>query len=282
MIVLDIIPSDSVLWPQTFYHILKSYRGKMKYYGQEIRQLLAEKSYKEIVNDVDRALSWFERLINDLNIPKNLLEGAKEVLVRIIVITIKESPQYQYLQGYDRFAAISYALSLRFVLKFGLGQLEAEAFAVSLFRKLITINTTASYLERGTNVMRYFSNIDGYLRSHNFNIINLLEKINCGSVDFASNWAGVFFADSHNPLSFLLIWDEIVLHSNKFDELFCALVSAHLNQIEIEDDSPYSLLQNIQMKNDWNVYKIIQDTRNLLLKPIFSRNSLTGFTGFWI
>ena len=45
MIVLDIIPSDSVLWPQTFYHILKSYRGKMKYYGQEIRQLLAEKSY---------------------------------------------------------------------------------------------------------------------------------------------------------------------------------------------------------------------------------------------
>ena len=117
--------------------------------------------------------------------------------------------------------------------------------------------------------------------SHNPEIMECLAKQNYGSHVFACNWCGVFFVDNHKPLSFLLIWDSIILNREKYEEFLNALVSAHLNQVPILDN-PFKQLQAIQEFPNWDVIRILEDAEKMLVPPTFCKNSMTGILGFWI
>lgn len=290
MILLNGIPEDPNLWPLTFYHIIHSYRTKLDYYLSDpskkvfnILKCLDDKSTDAIRSDVNRALKWFKRFAETIGIDDNLLADPEieTRIVRMICIMIREAPQFHYLQGYDRFAFVSFSLSLYFSIKLGLGLIEAEAFSVSLYRRLISLSDVATFLKNQSYISQYFSDIDGYLLNWNRKKMLTLLKAPLTSVDFASNWVGVLFSDIHTPPSCLLIWDHILLHQNDFKRYFNALVSAHLNQIEDMDD-PYEQLTAIQNFGEWNVEDLIDEAESQMRDPIIQRTSLTGFTGFWL
>ncbi|KAH0792300.1 hypothetical protein GPJ56_003826 [Histomonas meleagridis] len=284
MIVLGALPEDKTLWGKSLYGRIQSYNQKIEYYQKpngEFPEILSSKVTREIVSDVKRAQTWFTNFLIAIGLQKEYAQYTEKRIIRVITIVIKEMPQCQYLQGYDRFAAISYGISLAFSLKIGLSLLEAEAFSINLLRKIISVNNIDSNLNHASSIMNYFQKIDGYLRSHNPEIMQCLAKQNCGSVDFASNWCGVFFVDNHHPKSFLLIWDSIILNRGNFEEFLNALVSAHLNQVPLKS-SPFEQLQAIQEYPNWDVKRIVQEAENLLIPPTFCKNSMTGILGFWI
>ena len=141
MILLNGIPEDPKLWPLTFYHIIRSYRSKLDYYLSDpnkkvfnIPKCLDDKSTDAIRSDVNRAMTWFRRFAKTIGNDDNLIDDPEieTRIVRMICIMIREAPQFHYLQGYDRFAFVSFSLSLYFTVKIALSLIEAEAFSDSL------------------------------------------------------------------------------------------------------------------------------------------------------
>ena len=290
MLLLNGLPEEPKLWPLTFYHIIRSYRSKLDYYLNDPNKLVSkiprcldDKTTDSIRSDVHRAIRWFQRFAKTIGIDENIVnDGEAETRIdRMICFMIRDAPQFHYIQGYDRFAFVSYSLALYFAVKIGLSYIEAEAFSVVLYRRLINLSDVAGFLRGESYILHYFQDIDGYLMTWNPKIMLKLYEIPVSSVDFASNWAGVLFADNHTPLSCLLIWDHILLHQKDFKRFFNAIISAHLKQVP-EYDEPTDQLAAIQNFGDWNIEELIDEAERQTHDPIIKKISITGFTGFWI
>ena len=282
MLILDGLPCNSELWPKTFYYLVRSYREKLDFYPMEnsIPTCLESQNAQQIISDVHRANGTFRSFARAIGIPDELCDDAVTRIARLTIIMFKEAPQYHYLQGYDRFALISYALALSFVLKIGLSYIEAEALALSLFRRLITLCDADQYLESSSQVVQHFCDIDAFLRVHNPEIM----EMGGTSAVFAGNWAGVLFAESHKPLEVLLIWDHFVYHHKDSLLYFKAMTSAHLKQVAKADDN-FAQLQEIQKFEDWDVNRLLQDAEAMFNnacygQPVLPKYSLLGLTSW--
>ncbi|KAK8841044.1 hypothetical protein M9Y10_027881 [Tritrichomonas musculus] len=290
MILFNGIPEDPELWPLTFYHIIRSYRSKLDYYLKDpnkkvfnIPKCLDDKTTDAIRSDVHRATNWFRRFALTVGNDQKLIDD-QEIetrIVRFICIMLSEAPQFHYNQGYERFAFVSFSLSLYLSVKLGLGLIEAEAFSVPLFRRIIGNLEIDSFLSHESSMMQYFSDIDAYLMNTNREMMDNLMKEQISSAQFAANWVCVLFSDSHTPLSCLLIWDHFWLHQKDSKQFLNALISAHLKQIELLEDASEQM-NAIQQFGDWNVENIIDEAENQMIQPIIRRVSVTGFTAFWL
>lgn len=286
MLLLDGLPCDSELWPKTFYYLVRSYRAKLDFYPMEnsIPTCLDLQISRSINSDVQRGNGTFRAFARALGIPDELCEDAVTRITRLTIIMFKEAPQHHYLQGYDRFALISYALALSFVFRIGLSYIEAEALALSLFRRLIPLCDADSYLDSGSLAMKHFSEIDAFLRVHNPELMEVASRRGSASAAFAANWSGVLFADSHAPLEVLLIWDQFVYHHEESLLYFKAMTSAHLMQVPKAQDE-FIQLQQIQTFDSWDIARLLNDAEALFNnasygEPILPKYSLLGLTSW--
>lgn len=276
MIHFDAIPEDSSLWPQTFYQLIIAYKGRLDFYSQSC---LDEKATTAIVNDVKRALTWFNVLATMFGFDSSIVSC--DCITRVICFLMRETPQYNYLQGYDRYAIISYLVSLSFCEKLQIGNIATEAFAISLLRHIIQFSDTSQYLTTDASIQLYYSELELVLKQKNEKIMLALSKANITSLDFASPWVGVLFADIHKPFQLVLLWDHLIYHHNEFQPFFAQVVSAHLNQVPFNED-PYIMLGNIQNYKNWDIQKILEESESAINPPFITKTSITGILRFWL
>ena len=296
LIRLGALPRYYNLWPQTLYHTIRSDRSKLDYFlrgsKDAIPTALDEKDRKQIISDVERASPIFRKIAKDLDIEDSLISDVDRItgvshdtfvfrVVRVICFMISGSPQFHYLQGYERFTFVSYALALKFAVSVGLSFIEAEAISGVILRRIIQIVDFSSLLQMDTFMFQHFADLDAYLKRYNPKFISCLSRSNMSSVDFASNWAFVLFADNHDPLDLLLIWDYIILYREQYNVFFNALVSAHLMQVEYFDE-PGQLISSIQCKKKWDIYKLLNDAVEQLNEPFLTPQSITGIDRWWL
>ena len=194
---------------------------------------------------------------------------------------IRDAPQYSFLQGYDRLACVSFALALHFALRIHLTFLEAEAFATVLLRYLIPLCEAEKFLTNPQSSMQYYVNLDAFLMQHNTELMTIFKRGGFNSEHFAANWIGTIFADVHQPLDTLLIWDYLVLYKDKVAEFTQALVSSHLDQIPIDKD-PLTTMGTLMSFSDWDIERIIEDAKFLLSTPYITKQLLTSPLSFWL
>lgn len=286
IMILNGLPEDPDQWAKTLYYVIRGYRSKMNYYAKdgEIPTCLGAETTNAIKSDVSRSKTMFKNFTKYIGIPEELCDDAETRIIRLSVLVFREAPQYPYLQGYDRFASISYALALNFVSRIGLSYIEAEALAASLLRRLITLSDAEQYLASGSKMMHYFCDVDAFLRVHNPGHMAIVSARGNGSVAFASNWSGVLFTESHDPAELLLIWDQFVVRHMKSALYFKAMTSAHLTQIPIAE-SEFAQLEAIQRYNRWDIHKLIRDAAELYEGSVYGqprteKHGLIGFTSW--
>lgn len=286
MMILDGLPEDPDQWAKTLYYIIRGYRSKLSYYSKdgEIPPCLDESTTRSIKSDVSRAKTMFKNFAKFIGIPEELCDNAETRIIRLSVIVFREAPQYPYLQGYDRFAFISYALALNFVSRIGLSYIEAEALASSLLRRLITLTDAEKYLASGSQTTEYFCSIDAFLRVHNPELMAVISSSGNGSAAFAANWAGLLFAESHAPAELLLIWDQFVARHRNSVLYFKAMTSAHLTQIPIAS-SLFAQLEAIQTCDTWDIQKLLADAEALYDGSVYGqphtpKHTLLGITSW--
>ena len=282
MIYLDVIPEDSSLWPQTLYYLVVFYDERRQFYSQNSNSVLDQKNIKKIEDDVKRAKQWFEDLARIFGLSDKII--SVERIVRVLSFLMRESPQFNYLQGYDRFAIVSYLISYSFCQKINCGSeiyLISEAFAISLVRKLIQFSDISSFLTNSDDIQKFYSTFDAAFKIKNEQKILTLSKVNITSINFVTPWIGVLFADNHDGNHLTLLWDHFILHYRQFNSYFLAIANAHLSQVPY-NEQPYDMMENIQNFRDWDVIKIIKDAEKDIEDPIISRTSITGILRFWI
>ena len=206
LLYLDILPNDINNWSIFLYNIFKIYRldllfyikdnsGIPFYYNQKISEL--------ILSDVSRSYTIFLKMINYFNIPIDICNDFKIRISRILIITLLKSPKIEYIQGFDRYAFLSYSLSLKFCLEIGLGFIEAESLSILLLRSLLNFSEPLKFLEKNYLKIQYHIDLDSYLKIHNFDIINNLNINGFFSEHFTTNWIGVLFIETHKINEFL-------------------------------------------------------------------------------
>jgi hypothetical protein len=263
LIILNGIPPDPELWPQTLYYIIRSYRGKLSYYIKRpddlrIPNCLPSQISDAIKSDVARAITLFSVYAEAIGIPRDFWVDAELRISRFTIISIFESPQYDYLQGYDRFALISYILAIGFANRLKFSLIEAEAFAIVLFRRVIALSDAHQFLKSDSATRDHFSSIDAFLRVLAKDVMTTISQTNESSVGFASGWAGLLFSGNHRPLDVLMIWDQFVLHHDYSVLFFKAMAAAHLVQVP-RARSSFQQLEAIQQFEGWDMAKLLND-----------------------
>jgi hypothetical protein len=273
LMVLGGLPEDPELWAQGLYYSVRGYRAKFGYYlndgTKDLPDCLDPKLICHIREDISRAIFLFEGFAHALGIPAGSWTHAETSVARVTIIMLSEAPQFDYIQGYDRFAIVSYALGLATALRFGLGQIEGEAFAIRLFRRLVPLSGAHAYLVSQGATRDYFCDVDAYLRVFQPLIMQTLAQAAASSVSFALNWSGLLFLDQKTPLDVLLIWDQFVLRNTATNAYFKAMTAAHLNQVP-RMDTAFEQLGAIQRMASWDVPRLLDDAEKFASKTSWS------------
>ena len=284
LVYFEAIPSDPALWPETFYHIIRNYRSKLNYFYSNKNQkmpILGAEQTTAIHNDVKRGKEIFSMIISEIGVPASMCDDSVTRISRVLCMLIRDAPQMSFLQGYDRLAFVSFALALHFALRISLSLIEAEAFATLLLRHLVPLCEAEKFLTNSQSSMQYYVDLDAFLMQHNTELMTNLKRGGFNSEHFAANWIGVVFADVHNPLETLLIWDYLVLYKQNVREFTQALVSSHLDQIQIDED-PTTTIGNLMSFRDWDTERIIEDAKYLLSTPYITKQILAAPLAFWL
>jgi hypothetical protein len=242
--------------------VVRGYRAKFAYYlsggTKDLPDCLDEDLIRHIREDIARAIFLFEGFAHALGIHTGAWTHAATSVARIIIIMLSEAPHFEYIQGYDRFAIVSYALGLATSLRLGLSQIEGEAFAIRLFRRLVPLSGAHRYLVSEGATRDYFCDVDAYLRVFHPAIMQTLAQTAGSSVSFALNWSGLLFLDQKRPLDVLLIWDQFVLRNTASNAYFKAMTAAHLNQVP-RMETAFEQLGAIQRMASWDVPLLLSD-----------------------
>ena len=285
LVYFEAIPSDPSLWPETFYLMIKNYRSKLKYFYAntklQLPYIIGQEETNAIVSDVKRGKDLFTSIIAEIGVPESMCDDSVLRISRVLCMMVRDAPQFSFLQGYDRLASVSFALALHFALRIQLSLIEAEAFATVLLRYLIPLCEAAKFLTNSQSSMQYYVDLDAFLMQHNTELMTTLKRGGFNSEHFAANWIGAIFADIHDPMDTLLIWDYLVLYKEKVREFTQALVSSHLDQIPIDDD-PTMTMGTLMSFRDWDIERIIEDAKFLLSTPYITKQLLTSPLSFWL
>lgn len=250
-------------------------------------QNMQDEELSLILLDVRRITDWFIRMAVPLKSDQSYIDDFQFHIRRILFFlpklteepflkktwifqTLKNSncqTEYHYIQGFDRYASITYILSLDFIkkindnVKFMLFPLEfAEMLSlyftylfISLSRLLINITNSTQ------KTMEVFEKFDKTIEKEIPSISKKLKNCSTSSIHFALRWVLLLFADEHNFENCLILWDHFVLHQKDFSKYMIKVSISHLRQVPYDGVSYIDKIQNFK---NWDVSKIIKEVEN--------------------
>ena len=210
--------------------------------------------------DTDRSSYWFYKLMDQIgfNSESNVdkINNVKRILSIIKILT------GVYLQGYERYACISFLLAYEFASSIDEDEHFAEAigfFICDSFLKIVNINRLVTDVNLTKAI---FEKMDKRIKKIHPVEYEAMYKMNVTSIYYGLKWQLLTFADEYPSFfDILLLWDQIIVHKDIYDEYIFELCITHVKQIKFDSDSLY--IETIQNKRDWNVKEVIRQTNQV-------------------
>ena len=265
-IELKILPKNPQRAATAAVECLNSYLNLIHKYitaeSTDPLSLLPSDEGKVAQADLSRTIVWFHDMGRQLHIPGNALSGAEGRVARLLAFLSLESPDFSYTQGFDRFAFISYLISLHFTVQNNLAVLIAEVLAFYLTRSLIRMSDFGRILDAGKKNIEHFRDLDEIIAQEFPDIMQRLIDAGNSSLHFALRWQILMFADEHTAEGLFLIWDNLIVHYAKGDyrRYMTCLCLAHVSQVKIVPGT--LVVGSIQHYKDWDVPELIRFANN--------------------
>lgn len=264
---LGIIPSDyQAGFLSMAYHYTEYRKLLVQLFGDfadDATELYRTDEGKVIKADVDRSLIWHCEISEQLDLDKVDLENSLNYAVRILTSLALMNNMYSYTQGYDRYALISYSLSLRFCKDFKLPTVFAESIAFYLSKEFIDIALKTRFIEDSNCAINYFCKMDKIAKKEFPDLYSKLDKDKHSSFHFALRWQLLLFADEYTSLdSLLLLWDNFILNRRIITDYLTIVSIAHMKQIPV-DISDSLIVEKIQKFRSWDVIKVLNDVNTI-------------------
>jgi hypothetical protein len=218
-----------------------------------------------IRGDMVRIINWFEAECRKVSIESKLMANADERVTRVLALLPVNPP---YLQGYDRYALVCYALLLRAAQGNGLGADFAEAIAYTLTYEILKIADMKQFLDvKGVN--ENFRALDMEMAAVAPEIVGPLQKMGINSTHFGLRWEMLLFADEHEMTETWLLWDAIIAHRGNASAFVTKLCVAHLLQV------PFGVfgtpIEDVQKNRKWDVPALVRDAEERLVVVVDSK-----------
>lgn len=257
MAALNILAEDFNKWGAHILDLVNDYETNI---NSELSEnldypllALSHNVETQIHNDLHRTVRFFNDLALTANLPNSKTDGALFCASRILTIMHLTQPNFQYIQGCERYVYISYLIALLFTTENDLPDIIAEASAYYLSSKLIELSGITNYLKDSQFLENHFHELDQKLLTINSNLMNNLTLGDQTSIHFALRWEILLFAEEHNYQGIVAIWDRILAHRQVVRQYVQSLCLAHFAQL------PNLKLGRVQRYKNWDLKQIIAD-----------------------
>lgn len=275
-----ILSDKSSQWGSKLNELLSNYGELIKTSGfLESNQL--EEMDKELPAIIPRDLGRSFRLLTDfiesLDLNNDIFTESQFRVHRIFYLLQKNCPNFDYLQGYDRFIYFSVCISLSFCHELNLNADAIESFAYYTAYYFISyVSIAKEVLDTDSNLL-IMSDLSDFLQEWSAPTASAYKYQNLKCDLYAMNYLLLLFEEQHEPLETLVLWDLIVLHTNfenkmkgdqKKKEFIYALMVAHIIQVQIGLNASDSM-QRISKASDFNLQRLVSDANRFFLrKPV--------------
>ncbi|KAK8846210.1 hypothetical protein M9Y10_020216 [Tritrichomonas musculus] len=275
-----LLPDNSSNWASKLNELLFNYEDLKKKSGiADTTQL--EEITKElpaiIPRDLGRSFNLFNDYLELLNLKDDTFDESRLRIHRIFYFLQKNCPDFDYLQGYDRFIYLSVCISISFCHELQLNSNATEAFAYYVSYYFISfVSIAKEVLDPDLNLL-IMSDLNDFLKNSSAPTASAYKYQNLKCEMYAMNYLLLLFAEQHEPIETLVLWDLIVLHTNfenkikgdqKKKEFIYAMTVSHLVQIQIGINTT-DTMQRIVKANDFNFQRLVNDTNRFFLrKPV--------------
>lgn len=228
--------------------------------GNTINQPLSilSKSHSNLIAaDILRSVSWFQSMAKEIGIESFYSMDASLHAHRVLTILSLYKKQFSYTQGFDRFVFVFYMLGLSFCQRTGLSVDFGEACAFQLATAMIPLVGVSCLLDDIVYSKNHFSKIDQRMEKLVPETWLWVNRINLGSFHFALRWELLLFADEHDPINLLLIWDQIIARKSDFRTFLADLCLAHIIQVPPVQDA--TMVEKLQHFKAWDNQKLLKD-----------------------
>ena len=267
LVILDIIPANENDRGAYITNLVSSYEKGIKeafgIYLDEPLKALEPKVGNIIKGDIDRSINHFRQLASQMKIAQTVyVDEAYPQLIRMLsYLALK---QMTYIQGFDRYAIVSYLLAAEFAKENSLPPLFAEVLTYSLCPKIVLLSEMHTFLDHIPATQERYNKLDLALYKYIPNTMNELRLAGNSAFHFALRWEIVMFADEYDAAPLLLLWDQFLANKERFKEYSFNICIAHAEQAPShQTKSEPSLLEAIQSYKDWDVIKIIDRANEL-------------------
>ena len=266
LVALGVIPAARDMWLSSLKTIYNNYVSLISHHFHGMdnpSDALSENMRHVIEADTHRTKPWFMRLCAQVGIQEEKIDGCEVRVRRIIACIALDAPQCEYTQGQDRFAWISYLVSLCFVIKGSMSADFAEALAFSLGKHFIERIEISKSLEKLPELEKRFVKLDALVKQEVPQVAEMLEQCGNTSVHYALKWRLTLFADEHTGYELMFLWDQILAREKDMDDFVMCLCVAHIKQVPIPEEAD-EMAVAIQRHRSWDMGKILADATELL------------------
>jgi hypothetical protein len=208
LLFFRLVPSGAAAIASAVAAGCAKYRHDISQWFRDIDDPLANKPRdvgRAIARDVPQSIDWFHWLVaGRLPLPRD--DVASLHASRILCALYRLDPeQYAYVQGFDRFAFVCYALALLFTGAAALPPDVAEAIAFSITAELLKLLQAGDIIAQ--RKMHVYKRIDEQVRRRLPEIAREIDRDGIMSFIYRFRWHMLLFADEHPFNEILNIWD---------------------------------------------------------------------------
>lgn len=212
---------------------------------------LPESSAFVIEADINRGDALIKNVSQDLNLPPLFSENIKESSYKIL--SLLDLTNFQYLQGFDRYFYLIFALAFIFTQENNFPYSLSESLTYHLLLKILSLANLTYFTQNTDKCIERFFKIDQKLKLLNPQMYQALRSGGFSSFHFALKWELIFYSEEHLPSQLFSLWDRLFLHQRDFDSYKQDIDLAHILQIPIEG----ILIETIQRFKNYDVAQIL-------------------------
>ena len=273
LLALDLLKGDLNTWPKQFSNIYTTYKQRLNHYCPEDTINSVEEISKNlesiIPRDLKRSIGVYEKSLQEIQLDSSLFSNYFFKFHRIFLIMSKESSDYQYIQGQDRYLYFIIIFVTQFFERLEISdQLWIESISSSIFQAFCEKIPYDKIVLDPSEMRDLFSRLSDFIAEKD---PKLSKNVTIKPDQYALNWFLSLFSEQHSNPESLVIFDHLLLHLEDLDEYMFSLSLAHLKQV---GSVSFQNITNLLNKRIWDMKAIFSIADNLSSSEIVdSQNS---------
>ncbi|OHT07674.1 hypothetical protein TRFO_24094 [Tritrichomonas foetus] len=283
-VLFNLLSANSSEWPGKLNTLQQTYAEKSSNIDNDLEKLKGELP-AIIPRDLGRSFSVFYQFYQDLHLTANYFDEEVLRIHRIFYFLTKECESFDYIQGLDRIVYLCVCVACSFCIQIGLNADYAESFGFYASKHFISEISIANQVLDPEQSSLIFMDVADFINTASAVTASAYKSQNLRADMYSMNFLLQLFAQQHEPVETLTLWDLIILHSKssekdkpfKIDEaskfrIIYSILMAHLMQVQIGVNTTETL-QRILKTDDYNFTRLINDTNRFFLRKKISQVS---------